>query len=150
MKRTKKQTFQFKLEYVRVFKTDKHGILTCLPRNAPHSLIMAVESARLKLDNQKNGWKEVWVHQEANGEAFNCSVKALARQVVHLHKNGGGTKALLSAFYVDGTSYDVTREDISKGLKMAATLLHYPTLRGILIERIDTHSLCSGGANTLA
>jgi hypothetical protein len=64
-------------------------------------------------------------------------MRALARQVDHLHKNGGDTKALLS-----GTRYDVTGEDISRGLKMAATLLHYPTTRGIPIKRIDTHSLC--------
>jgi hypothetical protein len=51
-------------------------------------------------------------------------VRALARQAVHLNENGGDTKALLSAFYVDETRYDVTGEDISKGLKMAATLLH--------------------------
>ncbi len=78
---------------------------------------MTAESATLKLDNQKNGWKGVFVHQEANGEAFNCPVRALARRVVHLRKNGGDTKVLLSAFYVDGTHYDVTGEDISKGLK---------------------------------
>jgi hypothetical protein len=132
------------------FKTDKNGILWCLPRNAPHSLIMTAESTTLKLDDQKNGWKGVCVHQEANGEAFNCPVRALARQVVHLRKNGGDTKALLSAFYVDGTCYNVTGEDISMGLKMAAISLHYPTTRGIPIECIDMHSLCSGGANTLA
>ena len=57
---------------------------------------------------------------------------------------------MLSAFYKDGSRYDITGEDISKGLKMAATLLHYPTTRGIPIERIDTHSLRSGGANALA
>jgi hypothetical protein len=149
-KRAKKQTVQFKLEDVTFFKTDKNGILWCLPRNAPHSLIMTAESATLKLDNQKNGWKGVCVHQEANGEAFNCPVRALAHRVVHLRENGGDTKVLLSAFYVDGTRYDVTGEDISKGLKMAATLLHYPTTRGIPIERIDMHSLRSGGANALA
>ncbi len=120
------------------------------PRNAPHSLIMTAKSARLKLDNQKNGWKGVCVHQEANGKAFNCPVRALAPRVVHLHENGGDTKALLSAFYVDGTRYDATGEDISKGLKMAATLLHYLTTRGIPIKRIDTHSLCSDGTNALA
>ncbi len=149
-KRAKKQTVQFKLEDVTFFKIDKNGILRCLPRNAPHSLIMTAESATLKLDNQKNGWKGVCVHQEANGEAFNCPVRALARRVIHLRENGGDTKVLLSAFYVDGTRYDVTGEDISKGLKMAATLLHYPTTRGIPIECIDTHSLHSGGANALA
>ena len=57
---------------------------------------------------------------------------------------------MLSAFYKDGSCYDITGEDISKGLKMAATLLHYPTTRGIPIERIDTQSLRSGGANALA
>ncbi len=77
-------------------------------------------------------------------------MRALARQVAHLCENGGDTKSLLSPFYEDGTWYDVTREDISKVFKMAATLLHYPTTRGIPIKRIDTHSLCSGGANVLA
>jgi hypothetical protein len=33
---------------------------------------------------------------------------------------------------------------------MAAQSLEYPTIKGIPIERINTHSLCSGGANALA
>ncbi len=66
-KRAKKQTVQFKVEDVMFFKTDKHGILRCLPHNAPFSLIVTAKSATLKLDNQKNGWKGVCVHQEANG-----------------------------------------------------------------------------------
>ncbi len=94
-----KQTVQFKLEDVTFFKTDKNGILWCLPRNAPHSLIMTAESATLKLANQKNSWKGVCVDQEADGKAFNCLVKALARRVIHLCENGGDTKTLLSAFY---------------------------------------------------
>jgi hypothetical protein len=86
-KRARKQTVQFKVEDVTFFKTDKHGILRCLPHNAPFSLIMTAESATLKLDNQKNGWKGVCVHQEANGEAFNCPVKALACRVIHICEN---------------------------------------------------------------
>ncbi len=74
-KRAKKQTMQFKLEDVTFFKTDKKGILQCLPCNAPYSLIMTEESATLKLDNQKNGWKGVCMHQEAKGEAFNCPLR---------------------------------------------------------------------------
>ena len=77
-------------------------------------------------------------------------MKALARRVVHVRENGGDNKALLLAFFVDGVRYDVTGDDISKGLKMAATLLNYPSMRGIPIEHIDTHSLRSGGANALA
>jgi hypothetical protein len=56
----------------------------------------------------------------------------------------------LQRIYVEGVRYDVTRDDISKGLKMAATLLNYPSTQGIPIERVDTHSLRSGGANALA
>jgi len=52
-KRAKKQTVQFKMEDVTFFKTDKNGILRCLPCNAPHPLIRTAESATLKLDNQK-------------------------------------------------------------------------------------------------
>jgi hypothetical protein len=141
---------QFKLEDVTFFKTDKTGILQCLPRNAPHSLIMTAESATLKLDNQKNGWKGVCIHQEVNGEAFNCPVKALACRVIHIWEQEGDDTTLLSAFYLDGRRYDVTGDDISKGLKMAATLLHYPSSRGIPIDQMDTHSLWSGGANALA
>ncbi len=88
-KRAKKRTIQFKLEDVTFFKTDKNGTLRCLPCNAPYSLIMTAESATLKLDNQKNGWKGVCIHQEANGEAFNCPVQALAHRVIHIRKNGG-------------------------------------------------------------
>jgi hypothetical protein len=76
------------MENVTFFKMDKRGILRCLPC----SLIMTAESATLKLDNQKNGWKGVCVHQEANGEVFNCPVKALACQVIHIRKKKGTTK----------------------------------------------------------
>jgi hypothetical protein len=90
------------------------------------------------------------VHQETNGEAFNCPVKALGCRVIHLRENSGDNKSLLSAFYLDGIRYDVTGEDISKGLKMATMLLHYPALRGVPIEPINMHSLQSGSTNALA
>jgi hypothetical protein len=55
----------------------------------------------------------------------------------------------LSGFYVNGKQWDVTDKDSSKGLKMAARLLQYPAMWGILITRINAHSLLSGGANAL-
>jgi hypothetical protein len=39
---------------------------------------------------------------------------------------------------------------VSKSLKAAATVLKYPTTKGIPIDRIDTHLLRSGGANALS
>ena len=49
-----------------------------------------------------------------------------------------------------GKLSDVTNEDVSRALKSAATVLDYPTAKGIPIDRIDTHSLRSGGANALS
>ncbi len=54
------------------------------------------------------------------------------------------------AVYHKNKRLDVTGEDISKGLKMAATLLQYPSTRGVPIARIDMHLLRSGGINALA
>ncbi len=73
-----KQTVQFKLEDVKFFKKNKAGTLVCLPNNALPILVMTADSATLKLDNQKYGWKGACVHHEANGELFNCPVWALA------------------------------------------------------------------------
>jgi hypothetical protein len=55
------------------------------------------------------------------------------------------------AYYDDkGQRGDIANEDVSKALKAAATVLEYPTMKGIPIDRIDTHSLRSGGANALS
>ena len=145
-----KQTVQFKLEDVTFFKRTKLGQLRCLPKNAPYELILSADSATLKLDNQKNGWKGVCVHQEKNGEAIYCPIRALGRRVVHLRKQGAVKSSFLSTYYHEGKKYDVIGEDVSKALKLAATLLEYPEKRGIPVELIDTHSLRCGGANALA
>jgi hypothetical protein len=98
-KNNTKQTVQFKLEDVNFFKKNKVGTLVCLPNNAPTSLVMTADSATLKLDNQKNGWKGVCVHQEANGESFNCPVGALAHRALHLQDHNAAGKMLLSSFF---------------------------------------------------
>ena len=145
-----KQTVQFKREDITFFKKNRHGQLRCLPRDAPDSLILTADGATLKLDNQKNGWKGVCVYQEANGDSYQCPVRALGRRYIHLRKHGAGAKTFLSTFWMDGVCLDVTAENISRALKSAAAELQYPTSKGIPIERINTHSLRSGGANALA
>jgi hypothetical protein len=68
-----------------------------------------------------------------------------------LRENGADTKTFLSAYYDDkGQRGDITNEDVSKALKAAAAVLEYPTMKGIPIDRIDTHSLRSGNANALS
>jgi hypothetical protein len=52
-----KQTVQFKLKDVTLFKTSTSGNLVCLPKNAPINLLMSADSttSMLKLANQNNG-----------------------------------------------------------------------------------------------
>ncbi len=110
-----KQTVQFKFEDVSFFKQNKVGTLVCLPKDTPPSLIMMADSATLKLDNQKNGWKGMCVHQEANGERFNCPVRALACCVLHLRNNGATGKTLLSSFF---TTINITMYVVKTSAKV--------------------------------
>ena len=106
--------------------------------------------ATLKLDNQKNGWKGVCVYHKANGDLINCPVRALGRRVRHIRRGDNQGKTFLSAYFVAKQRFDVTAENVSQALKGAARALCYPSKKGIPIERINTHSLRSGGANALA
>jgi hypothetical protein len=108
------------------------------------------EGPTLKLDNQKNGWKGVCVYQQHNGDALRCPVQAIARWVIHMRTNNAAGTDYLSTYFVDGIRRDVTTEDISKHLKLAAGLLNYPMQKGIPIEWVDTHLLRGGSANALA
>jgi hypothetical protein len=145
-----KQTEEFKMGDITFFAKDKQGNLCCLPQDATADLIAAADGATMKLDNQKNGWKGVCVYQEANGDPLDCPVRALGRRYLHLRKNGATKTTIISAYFNEGRRYDVTSGHISSALKMAAEALKYPTIKGIPIERVNTHSLRSGGANALA
>ena len=58
--------------------------------------------------------------------------------------------AYLSAYWVGPRRKDLNSENRSAALKFATTKLNYPSLKGIPIDRVDTHSLRSGGANVLS
>ena len=145
-----KQTVQFRLQDVTFFKRDMNGILRQLSRQAPTSEILQADGATLKLDNQKNGWKGVCVHQETNGEPTLCPVRALGRRFVHIRHHSKDHSTFLSAFFANGRRFDVTDNDMRKSIKYAARILQYPATKGIPINRVDTHSLRSGGANALS
>ena len=145
-----KQTVQFRIQDVTFFRRDSAGSLRQMSRIAAAHDLLQADSATLKLDNQKNGWKGVCIHQEANGEPHHCPVKALARRYNHIRSHTSDTTTFLSAFYTDECRFDVTDKDIRFALKEAAKRLHYPILKGIPVSRVDTHSLRSGGANALS
>jgi hypothetical protein len=145
-----KQTEEFKMGDITFFAKDKQGNLCCLPQDATADLIAAADGATMKLDNQKNGWKGVCVYQESNGDPLNCPVRALGRQNLHLPTNGATKTTIISAYFNEGRRYDVTSGHVSSALKLAAGSLEYPTIKSIPIERVNTHSLQSGGTNALA
>ena len=145
-----KQTVPFRVSDVTFFKHDAQGNLRQLSRQASNTEIMSAASATLKLDNQKNGWKGVCIHQETNGEITHCPVRALGRRLAHICKHTPDHLTFLSAFFVHNKRFDVTDSDMRKAIKMAAALLNYPTHKGIPINRVDTHSMRSGGANALS
>ena len=149
-KDTDKQTEQFKLSDVRFFAKDPStGALRQLHPRAPAAELLAASHATLRLGNQKNGWKNVCVHQEANGLEHACPVKALARRVVEIREHASSRDCLLSAYWEGGARQDVTSDDISRAVKNAAEELKYPDARNIEVDQVDTHSLRAGGANAL-
>ncbi len=63
-------TVQFKVKSVQFFYTNKFGTANIITQNVTAEVLLAVSSATLKLDNQKNGWKGIRVHDEHNGNTF--------------------------------------------------------------------------------
>ena len=51
---------------------------------------------------------------------------------------------------MEGKRKDLNAENMSGALKSATTALNYPSLKGIPIDRVYTHSLRYGGANALS
>ena len=145
-----KQTVQFKMEDVTFFKKGQDGVLKQLPRAAPAATILAADAVTLKLDNQKNGWKNVCMSHHANGRGDKCPVRAIGKRYLHIRGHTSSGKELLSAYFEKGERKDVKDNDIRAALKMAATALDYEGTRGIPTTKIDTHSLRVGGANALS
>ena len=50
-------------------------------------------------------------------------------------------------YWIGGRGKDLNAENMSAALKFATIALNYPSLKGIPIDIVDTHSLRSGGAN---
>lgn len=151
-----KQTKEFEVRDVTFYRPDPTtGQLRVVnAATATDEELLSAHGISLRLRNQKNGWKNVCIFQENNGNSYNCGVKAIARRVIHIRAHTGSWAAAqhcpLSTYFVGSTRHYVTQEDMSKHLKMAAAMLDYPTAKNIPIDRVDTHSLRSGGANALS
>ena len=91
------------------------------------------------------------VHQESNGEEHFCCVRALGRRYCYIRRmTGENMKTWLSSHWVNGKMCNVNDDDIQQNLEWAGDVLDHEGTRDIPVDQIDTHSLCSGGANALS
>jgi hypothetical protein len=67
---------------------------------------------------------------------------------LHVRHHSSNPDTVLLAVFANSSYADLTDRNISTALKIAALVLDYLS-RGFPIDRIDTHSLHSGGANVL-
>ena len=145
-----KKTVNFRVCNVTFFKKDETGRLRLLPSDATPGQRLSADGATLRLMDQKNGWKNVCIHQQPNGKPLKNLVVALAMIVNDILSFTDDRTAWLPAFWDKGKVQHVIKSDISSELKFAAAKLDYPGNQVVPIERIDTHSLRCGGANALS
>ena len=79
-----------------------------------------------------------------NGDEKFILVRVLRRRLVSIRNKVRNKKTYFSEYWVDGNKEYLNAENISVALKFATTALNYPYLKGIPIDRVETHSLRSG------
>ena len=116
---------------------------------APADVFENSMAAALFVSKQKNVFKGSCIHHHANGKPCLCPVKSLVRRFLHIRKNTADWNTFLLAYFDGTTRSDVIARDISDRMNFEAVCLGYPSVRGIHIANISTHSLRTGGANAL-
>ena len=91
---------------------------------------MMAASATLRIRNQKNGWKHLCIHQEANGDSYFCAVRALAGDIfifVITARRGRRhrVRTCLSAYCVEARKYNVKDQDMRANIELGALALDY-------------------------
>ena len=90
------------------------------------------------------------IYQEQNGDEKFIPVRALGGRFVAIRNKVENKKTYLSAYWVEGKRKYLNDYNMSAALKFTTTSLNYPSLKGIPLDRVDTHSLRYGGANKLS
>ena len=72
------------MEDVTFFRKYKRGKLRQLIRAASDSNTMTSDSKKLRIKNNNNGWKNVCINQEENGDSYHCACRALGRRNIHI------------------------------------------------------------------
>ena len=134
---------------VTFFKYDKEGKLQPLARDATVEEILNADAATLQISNQKNGHAGACIHHTAIADnKAACPIKVLARRCIHITQNTKNRNAFICTYFDKAGMGSVMDSQIRFTVKCAARSLHYDK-RSIPVDRIDTHSLRSGGACAL-
>ena len=149
-RKKRKRTRQFWVKDVTFFvRCLLTGLMHPLPADATDEQILAADAATLRILNQKNGHKGACIHHYAIKDCQHlCPVRALGRRVIHISAHTKLEQALICLYWDVVGHGIVTDQQIQYAVKTAAGALKYER-RGIPIDRVNTHSLRSGGACAL-
>lgn len=138
--KTKTRTVQFRRQDVRFFKAGE-----VIPHHASLATLRQADSARLYIDNQKNGQRGSTMHHTATADSF-CPVKALANRV-HTLYSVAPADASLPISFVPNASH-VTATDITRAVRESVVLGGLLNC-GYSPTRVSAHSLRASGAMAL-
>ena len=145
------QTQPFRMRDVVFFGwNESRGRIYRLPHSASDKDILNSKCVTLRLDNQKNGWKNVCINHEHNGDPIHCGTRAIARRYIHIRRHTTDMNTPLYTYFDSDKKRYITDKDVRAAIKLAATELDYQNTRGIPLSHINTHSLRIGGACALA
>ena len=79
------------------------------------------------------------VYQEHNGDNKFSPERELRRRCVSIQEKGSNKKTYLSEYLVGGRRKYLNANNMSAELKFATNAFNYPSLKRILIGRVDTY-----------
>jgi hypothetical protein len=114
---------------------------------APDSDLLTSTSVGLTFTMQKNCRPGEVVAQTASGSELACSVRSIARQIIHLRSHNAPADLPLCSYFAHGQWYVLTPHQITVALRASATILG-PSL-GLDPLDISARSLRAAGAMAL-
>lgn len=114
---------------------------------APIAIIRKATATHLNFTNQKNGVKDEALTHHDNSEALLSPLQAVKRRVLHLRKYKAPRDTPLHTVFVDGTTQQVTSQDLTTALRSACKQIG--STLGIACADISARALRAGGAMAL-
>ena len=114
---------------------------------ASEAELLSATFASLTFDKQKNSVRGEVIGHAPSGDPVLCSVRALARRIIHLRSNNAPLTTPLASAYTASGLQQVRPRHITEALRLAVTFLG-PSL-GFLPGDVSARCLRAAGANAL-